>query len=307
MIGGSLIRRVRRAKEHLRERLAQVAAERAYDGPFASPLFILGLPRSGTTLIYQYLVHRLHVAYFTNGVGEHPFAPCAETMRQLRKNAPYRSDFESEYGRSNGAMAPREAGSFWLRFFDINAYETRIDVPESLAAELEKSVRCVQALFNGAPFVNKNVKHLLRMDALAAIFPDAHFLVVERSRAAVAVSVLRGRIKTLGDVNAWFSARPTNYEALKKLDPVDQIVGQLDALGQRIEDDLERLDPSRVHRIVYEQFCEDPDSVLRACVPVFDGVRDKNPAQGRFDIQQYSPETDTERRLLDRLGLEGMP
>ena len=40
-----------------------------------SQLFILGPPRTGTTLIYQYIAHRLNVAYFTNGVGRYPLAP----------------------------------------------------------------------------------------------------------------------------------------------------------------------------------------------------------------------------------------
>ncbi len=40
-------------------------------GPVPAPrLFILGLPRSGTTLVSQYIVHRLKVAYLTNATRE---------------------------------------------------------------------------------------------------------------------------------------------------------------------------------------------------------------------------------------------
>jgi len=299
MTARGLQRWARTLPDRWSERSAQSRATSAYRGDFGPPVFILGLPRSGTTLVYQYVVHRLHVAYFTNGVGAHPFAPCATTMRQLRENDPYRSDFESSYGRSSGEMAPREAGSFWLRFFDIDAYETRADIADNAAAELERSVRCVQALFDGAPFVNKNVKHLLHVGALASIFPNAHFLVVERNREDVAVSVLRGRVKTLGSPDAWFSAKPANYADLANLDPVDQIVGQLDALDSRIEADVGRLESSRVHRVVYEEFCEDPDSVIGACAPMFDGVPEKNLAHPRFDIRRRPAENEMEVRLLE--------
>jgi hypothetical protein len=48
------------------------AAERmfvSHSRPVSAPrLFILGLPRWGTTLVYQYIVHRLKVALLTNGV-----------------------------------------------------------------------------------------------------------------------------------------------------------------------------------------------------------------------------------------------
>jgi len=305
MSATGLRRWIRSLPDRRAERAACRRASGAYTGSFAPPLFILGLPRSGTTLVYQYIVHRLHVAYFTNGVGAHPFAPSATTMKQLRENDPYRSDFESSYGRSSGEMAPREAGSFWLRFFDIDAYETRADIDDAAAAELERTIRCVQALFDGAPFVNKNVKHLLHVDALAAIFPDAHFLVVERNREDVAVSVLRGRVNTLGSADAWFSARPENYDELVKLDPVGQIVGQLDALDGRIESDVSRLDASRVHRVVYEAFCDDPDSVIRACAPVFDGVAEKNPAHPRFDIRRRPAANEMEARLLEAVARGG--
>src|SRR5262249_22455123 len=42
-------------------------------------VFVLGLPRSGTTLVSQYLAHRFEVAYWTNGVGRHPRAPLVTT------------------------------------------------------------------------------------------------------------------------------------------------------------------------------------------------------------------------------------
>ena len=63
--------------------------------PNAPIIFIVGLPRSGTTLVYQYLVHRLKVSYFTNGVGSYPRAACITTFIQHIRHGDYVSDFES--------------------------------------------------------------------------------------------------------------------------------------------------------------------------------------------------------------------
>ena len=85
-------------------------------------LFIMGLPRSGTTLVYQYIVHRLNVAYFTHGVGKYPDAPCITTWIQHKVHGQYQSAFKSNYGKESGAVAPREAGGWWCRVFDVNNY-----------------------------------------------------------------------------------------------------------------------------------------------------------------------------------------
>jgi hypothetical protein len=293
-----VLRRIRRVYYEARERSFQTDMLRRYRGDFGPQLFILGLPRSGTTLVYQYIVHRLHVSYFTNGVGTHPYDPVRETCRQLRHNAPYRSDFASEFGRSSGAMAPREAGNFWLRFFDIDAYETRRDVSRRDAETLRVTVRALQTLFGGAVFVNKNVKHMLRIDALAAIFDDAHFLVVDRDMVDVALSVLRAREKTLGSSEAWFSARPPNYDELARLDPVGQVCGQVFALDRRMRDDLDRVDADRVHNVSYDAFCDRPDTVVDSCASLVGGVDEKNPAVERFELRRSRPETEMEEALV---------
>jgi len=298
MIGGGILRRIRNLPAALVEEQFQRDVLKRFRGEIGPQVFILGLPRSGTTLVYQYIVHRYHVAYFTNGVGSHPFNPCRTTYRQMRNNPPYASDFASAYGRSQGEMAPREAGNFWLRFFDLNAYETAADLSDRACGTLAQSIHAMQALFGGAPFVNKNVKHLLRIDALSAVFPDAHFLVVERDMTDVALSVMRSRVKTLGDREAWFSARPPDYESLKELDPAGQVCGQMFGLEARLNDDLRHLKGDRVHTVIYEDFCANPESVFDSMADIFENVDEKNDPVSHFDLRRSSPEDDVEKRLV---------
>ncbi len=78
-------------------------------------LFIIGLPRSGTTLVYQYIVHRLRVSYFSNAVGRYPRSPCVATLWERATKGDYRSDFASNYGATTGPAAPHEAGNVWGR------------------------------------------------------------------------------------------------------------------------------------------------------------------------------------------------
>lgn len=269
--------------------------------PSSPQLFILGLPRTGTTLVYQYIVHRLRVAYFTNGCGRYHRSPCLVTRIQRALHGEYVSDFESAYGKVEGPMAPREAGSVWARFFGFEPYVEAGDVASGDRETLRRTVHCVQRTFGGAPFVNKNVKHVLRIPALAAIFPRARFLVVERGRGDVALSVLRGRYRQVGDPERWWSVRPPDYEEIRRLGPVEQVARQLDSLERKLDADLRGLAPERVLRCRYEAFCRDPEEVADVVRDALGGPGDRNPPASSFRVSRNEPRTDEERKLVERV------
>lgn len=262
-------------------------------------LFILGLPRWGTTLVYQYIVHRLKVAYLTNGVGRFPYAPCLTTWFQTRTHRRYRSDFASSFGKVRGAMAPREAGGFWGRYFDPDRYQSPGDIPAAAADELRRTVACIQRIHGGRPFVNKNVRHMQRLGALADIFGGAYFLVISRAPADVALSVLRARHRVQDDPSRWWSVRPPDeYEELRGLSPAGQVAGQLRSLGRRLDQDLGRLPEERVLRLEYKGFCATPDSVVDLLAPALGELQPSNPSVRGFDLVQHRPRNVEEEELL---------
>ena len=266
--------------------------------PVGPQLFILGLPRSGTTLIYQYIVHRLKVAYFTNGVGTLPNAPCLATLIQSRIYGDYASDFISHYGKVRGPAAPREAGGFWGQFFDPDSYVGFDELSKDDVTRLRKTIAIVERSFHGAPFVNKNVKHLLRIEALKKTFPNCHFLVVERDQVQVALSLLRGRYETQADPRQWLSARPTNYQTLATRSLVEQISGQLASLNARLEKDLSKLDGGEVTRVDYVDFCKNPEELIGRLRPAVLDVETRSPAIPQFAISRKTPRSDEEESLV---------
>ncbi len=299
-VAGAGIRRVRRFSEGVLETIYQQKVLRGAGAENAPEVFILGLPRSGTTLVYQYIVHRLQAAYFTSDVGRHPYSPVLATERQKKRNPPYVSDFTSIYGRARGAMAPREAGSFWLRFFDVDDYQSFGDISAADAETMRRTVRAIQALFNGAFFVNKNVKHVMRIDALAKIFPSSRFLVVRRDLRDVALSCLRARVITLGNVERWFSVKPRSYEMLKALDPAEQVARQVVDLEADLEKDLAELESGRVGFLDYEEFCSRPDTVIET-LAVLSDAGESNPKVDQFDRKVNRTSVELEERMLAHL------
>jgi hypothetical protein len=245
-------------------------------------LFIIGLPRSGATLVYQYIVHRFHVAYFTNGTGNKPYIPCLTIFLQNFFRKPYVSDFKSNYGRIAGQMAPREAGRIWSLFFEPDKYQRYEDLAELKRKKLYNLITCFQKIFGDVPFVNKNVRNSLHIDALAKIFPNSYFLLVERNFQAVALSILRGRKLINGDYNIWFSVKPRNYEQIKNLSIPEQIYYQIKDISECINESLEKLSKERVKKIHYEDFCKNPALIITLFDDIFKNVRIKNPPVSHF-------------------------
>lgn len=263
--------------------------------------FILGLPRTGTTLIYQYVVHRLNVAYFTNGVGKYSRSPSLVTLLQKRMCSPYVSNFENNYGRVKGFMAPREAGGFWCRFFSIDNYEKYEEINNRKINIIKKTIFKIQNTFNGAPFVNKNVKHILRLSALARIFPNSYFIIVWRDPIDIGLSLLKW--KKNNGINKWFSVKPKNYEDLKDTHYLDQIANQVYELDKKLRSDILKLNKERIFNIQYKEFCEDPDSVIDFVLKNTKNTGFKNENVKKFDFRKREAKTEEEKKLVRKINL----
>lgn len=261
-------------------------------------LFIIGLPRCGATLIYQYIIHRLHVAYFTNGAGNKAYMPCLTLFLQKNFRKPYVSDFKSNYGRVAGPMAPREAGRIWSMFFEPDKFQNFDDINEEKRKNLYKIITCIQSIFGDVVFVNKNVRNSLHIDALAKIFPNSYFLVVERNIEDMALSILRARKLTHGDYNLWFSVKPRNYEQIKNLSIPEQIYHQIKDITACIKESIEKLPSERVKKIKYEDFCNEPELVINLYSNIFKNVKEKNPPVSHFLSKKQHPNTELEKELI---------
>ena len=205
-------------------------------------IFIIGPPRSGTTLLYQAIVHHFHVAYFPNIAVKFSEAPVLATRIGQKLFQPYRSDFTSAYGFVQGWMAPHEAGQIWNRWFPTEWKEGYNYTPAgyftgSVKHLIYQTVAGIEALFD-APFVNKNVKHSVRIQALKEIFPNALFLQIKRNPLDVAVSILCARRDLKKDMNEWLGVMPKEITQLKQKDYYEQIVGQIFFVEKNIEEDL---------------------------------------------------------------------
>lgn len=225
------------------------------------PVFVLGVPRSGTTLLYQVLVHSFEVAYFCNAAEEHSHYPATVTRVYRSRIRKYRTDFASNYGVTKRRHGPSEGIGIWSRWFPPDTYADEHCLSASGADEGRRTVAAVSTLVK-SPFVNKDPRHCGRVRALNALFPGCLFVYMRRDAVANAASILNVRRKRAargeGDVTTWISVKPKEYASISRVGHISQICGQVYYCARNALDDLTAVAADRHLIVSYEELCAEP-------------------------------------------------
>lgn len=244
-------------------------------GPDYPIIFIMGPLRSGTTLFTQWLANSGLVAYPTNLLSRFYGAPVIGAQIQQMLTDPrynFRNEildfnspisFESENGKTKGALAPNEFWYFWRRFLpfrelDWLSDEELFDVVDKnmLVSELTSLTRVF-----GKPFALKSMILNYNIPFLDKIFKKAIFIQIKRDPVTNVVSILEARKRQLGSEKEWYSFKIPEYPQLEHLDPIAQCAGQLHYINSAVTKGMECVNESRKMVIQYEEFCQNPLNV----------------------------------------------
>ncbi len=222
------------------------------------PLFILGAPRSGSTVLFQIITDAFDVGYLSNRHCRWFGAPALVERHANPQNINKPSDFSSVHGSTTHDYDPAECGAWWYRFFRKNsAYVTGDQVDLKKMHSFRRSVLSLDQAVR-KPLVFKNLYAGLRLEPIVEALPEALFLIIERDLLDNAQSILKGRYDISGSYDRWWGMFPPNGESLISLSPVEQVVGQIKAVNSLIDSDLKRLVASdRLIHIRYEDLCKD--------------------------------------------------
>jgi len=229
------------------------------------PLFIVSLPRSGSTLFYLLLLQRFRLCYFSNLMARLPDSPVTVGRLTLHLGgASPPGSLANHFGNTRGWTAPNQGWTIFNRWLpgDLD-YIDPATLDPAAVDEMRRTVAGLQHCFD-APFASKWQRHAPRLRALAAAFPEALFVHLRRSAEMTAQSILAGRREFLGDERAWLSARPRNYATIRDMSPVEQVCEQVCGLERDIAEDRRLIGEDRFFTTTYEDVCANPESVLTA-------------------------------------------
>lgn len=233
-------------------------------GSAKPPLFIVGPPRSGTTLSYQVITQEFRLAYFT-ALANYLFGASnlmAHVVPPLCGRP--KASFESAYGGSVGWCAPAENGNFWFRWLPRDGEQGHYISTAAMSAVHMAQMRAAVnslALIAGRPFVFKSVYLAMAIGPLAAAFPDARFIHVRRDPFYTCQSLLKARLAR-PDPREWWSVKPPEYRAWRNLPLAEKIVRQVLAVEEIVARDLRSHAPGRFRELHYEALCADPHAQL---------------------------------------------
>lgn len=250
-------------------------------------ILIMGAPRSGSTILYQYLAHTSCFSYPTNllsrfyesvyiGMRIQQLLTQKDQFGELLEFQNNATRYESDLGKTEGALSPHEFSYFWRRFFPVHKTETNYlpkDVLEQIDTSVFRKELAAMEYLDHKPVLMKGMLINFNIDFLHKMLNNVVFIHVKRDPANNMRSLLQAREKYTGSREEWYSFRPPQYQELRQLSPEDQVAGQVFYINQSVEDALGLLPEEKRLRVQYEDFCQEPQQT-------FDKLHKKLKAQG---------------------------
>jgi hypothetical protein len=243
-----------------------------YSKPAHPVVLVIGAPRSGTTLLMQWLATTGLVAYPTNLLSRFYAAPYIGALicrmigdpqydygGELRNPGPPSSSFKSELGKTQGLFEPNGYWFFWRRFIPNNQSErlSEDDLSRVDSAGFLAGIAALQAVFDKA-WAMKGTMLQYNLVFLQSFFDRFLFVRMRRELDDNARSLLNAREQFFGNANEWYSVRPPGYQRLLEKTPLEQVTGQVQYTNASIDEEFRVIPAAHQLDIDYEQFCLQP-------------------------------------------------
>lgn len=232
-------------------------------------IYVVGLPRSGTTLLSQLISRYLPVGYINNLIARLWLNPVAGIRLSQAVFGPVirqRIELASTHGVTADPWGPHEFGYFWRHWLRLDEAPTHKLPQETLDRIDRTGLRSIldrMAASFDAPIVFKNIICGLQAEILTQVRPNSLFVLIERNPAAVAASLLRSRKERYGDASVWWSLKPSTYDEISRIQPLEaQIERQIADGAHDFSQELAKPGVRSI-RFSYEDLCSDPVDCLQ--------------------------------------------
>jgi hypothetical protein len=255
---------------------------RAYTPPVSGrpvdrPIFLVGMPRSGTTVIFEVFAARRDLAWLSQHLQRSPGTPALAMLSRMADLTPSmrRSVSRSDQLRpwlERLRVGPVEAYDLWEH---CCGEKFRYDYLLGVHARPEES-RCVRstiskvARFQGKPRFAAKITGPARIGYLSSVFPDARFVHVVRDGRAVVQSLMRvqfwrqrERMHEPAWRNGLVEGDLADWERYER-SPLALAAVQWRRVLESSREEAAGLAPDRYAEVRYERFVSQPREVLDA-------------------------------------------
>ena len=226
------------------------------------PVFIIGPPRSGTTVLYQLLCKHFNFGYTNNFVADWYNIPITATrLYNIFSSQTSSIELTSNFGKSSNLYGPNEFGKFWYRWFS-KTHELKDNYPlieNKLRLEIAGLTKIHQK-----PMLFKNVINSMRINVLSQIFDNSIFIVLNRKNLDIAQSILNARIELYNNKNHSWSVITSALQTDPEIPYYKQIVNQIRGVTSNINLARKNIGDNKFIFVDYKELCNNTDQVLKS-------------------------------------------
>jgi len=257
----------------------------SFSAPKYPVVFIVGSPRSGTTLLIQFLAYTGKFGYPSNLISRFYKAPYwGIKIQQLIADPKYnykneltdvipKITFKSHLGKTKGMLAPNEFWYFWRRFLPEPKKTNKLDSKALEKIDTRNLCREFAAMENAfnKPLLFKALIMNWNINFLFSIFNQKPiFIYIKRDIRYNIQSLIKARKDFWGSEKTWYSFKPPEFKMLQKLHPVKQVAGQIYYTNKAIEKQLKKIPLNNRIELKYKDFCHTPEKLLNELSERFD-------------------------------------
>jgi hypothetical protein len=244
--------------------LMQVSERRRYRDatrPELPLIFVVGPPRSGTTLVAQVLIRHLPVCYINNLTAVFPRSPITSNVLFGRWMGSKKVGYTSYYGKSRHFSGPNDALYIWDRWLG----KDRSLIPTTLVEAEKKDMVAFFAAFQEVfrrPLVNKVNRLVTCAHLVAEILENSYFLCLTRDPLWLGQSLLRARLEIHGDPTLAYGISKPDLPRPEKDEGIHDVCEQVRFYEKTIEEQQRIIGRERFWIVPYESFCRSPEALV---------------------------------------------
>ncbi len=243
------------------------------------PIFIIGVPRSGTTLVHSILCNHKDLAWVSDEdlgkwllpIEQFQIDSLYKWLKTNNKKIPMSEEALFVFGKDLGdglkhfgtppkdsTKIPIEGEILWREIFGTNYVE---DITNEKKIKLGKEILSITKNQKKTRFICKAPNNSFRLFAIQKIFPDAKFINMARDPRAV-VSSMSKRYEEEGEFDIGMYEKTTSDVKFQSLEPIEKFAWFYKEFTDAIEK-FSTQNKNSVLTIYYENLIQNPTSVIQ--------------------------------------------